>query len=121
MLERYPEHTDRIGQTIQLGEDVFKILRLLSLKKDLSQRDISGRINISLGKTNYLLKALAKKGFVKIKNFISKSKKLHKVKYILTKKGIEQQAHLTYYYLKLREKEYLDLKREAEKIAGNYN
>lgn len=114
MIERDPEHAGRRGQ---LGEDVFKILRLLSSQEDLSQRDISGHINISLGKTNYLLKSLAKKGLVKIKNFISRGQKLNKVKYILTQKGIEQQAHLTYYYLKLKEKEYLDLKKEAEKLV----
>ncbi|MCG2711235.1 MAG: winged helix-turn-helix transcriptional regulator [Candidatus Omnitrophica bacterium] len=43
---------------------MFKILRLLSSKEDLSQRDISGHIKISLGKTNYLLKPFAKKGLV---------------------------------------------------------
>ena len=114
MNERYSRHTDSKGQ---LKEDVFKILRLLYSKEDLSQRDISGHINISLGKTNYLLKALAKKGFVKIRNFISKGQKLHKVKYILTKKGLEQQAHLTHYYLKIKEQEYLELKKEAEKLV----
>jgi len=118
MNERYQEPTGRTGQ---LGEDVFKILRLLSLKKDLSQRDISGHINISLGKTNYLLKALAKKGLVKIKNFISKDQKLKKVRYILTHKGIEQQARLTYYYLEIKEKEYLTLKKEAEIIVNKHN
>ena len=117
MNERYQEPTD---VKVQLGEDVFKILRLLSVKKDLSQRDISGHINISLGKTNYLLKALAKKGLVKIKNFISKDKKLKKIKYILTQKGIEQQAHLTYYFLKIKEKEYLDLANEVKKIDNNH-
>lgn len=116
MNEHNPKHPE---QTSRLGEDVFKILRLLSLKKDFSQRDISGHINISLGKTNYLLKALAKKGFVKIKNFISKDQKIKKVRYILTHKGLEQQAHLTHYYLKIKEKEYLDLKTEAGKIANN--
>ena len=118
MNERYQEPTGRTGQ---LGEDVFKILRLLSVKKDLSQRDISGHINISLGKTNYLLKALAKKGLVKVKNFISKDQKLKKIKYILTQKGIEQQTHLTYYYLKIKEKEYLDLANEVKKIDNNHN
>ncbi|MCG2711036.1 MAG: MarR family EPS-associated transcriptional regulator [Candidatus Omnitrophica bacterium] len=114
MTEHYSGHTGRRGQ---LGEDVFKILRLLSSQEDLSQRDISGHINISLGKTNYMLKSLAKKGFVKIKNFMSKGQKLNKVKYILTRKGMEQQAHLTYYYLKLREKEYIDLKKETQKMG----
>lgn len=114
MNEHHVEHLAPAGQ---LGEDIFKVLRLLSSQEDLSQRDISGHINISLGKTNYLLKALVKKGLVKVKSFISKDQKLNRVKYVLTPKGIDQQAHLTYYYLKLKEKEYFELKEEAEKIT----
>ena len=73
-------HLEHIAPAGQLGEDTFKVLRLLSSQEELSQRDISGHINISLGKTNYLLKGLAKKGLVKIKSFISKDQKLNKVK-----------------------------------------
>ena len=101
-----------------IKEDIFKALRLLSSDTTLSQRDVSKHLDISLGKANYLLKALAKKGFVKIKNFISKDHKLNKVRYILTPKGMDQQAHLTYYYFKLKEKEYLELKKEAESIMA---
>lgn len=116
MNEHVQEHINPAGQ---IGEDIYKVLRLLSSHEDLSQRDISDHINISLGKTNYMLRALAKKGLVKIKNFISKDNKLSKVKYMLTQKGIDHQAHLTYYYLKLKEKEYLELKKEAESIMAS--
>ncbi len=118
MTEHLQEHISHTGHISQLGEDIFKVLRLLSSDEDLSQRDISNHIHISLGKTNYLLKALASKGLVKIKSFISKDNKLNKVKYMLTQKGIDHQAHLTYYYLKLKEKEYLELKKEAEKLSN---
>ena len=118
MNEHHLEHITPAGH---LGEDIFKVLQLLSSNEDLSQRDISNHINISLGKTNYLLKALVAKGLVKIKSFISKDQKLNKVKYILTSKGIDQQAHLTYYYLKLKEKEYFELKEEAENIMTRKN
>ena len=101
-----------------LKEDFFKILRTLSSGDNLSQRDLSGHLGISLGKTNYLLKELAKKGLVKIKNFASRDQKLKKVKYILTQDGIEEQVRLTYYYLKLKEQEYLKLKSEAEKVSS---
>jgi len=36
------------------------------------------------------------------------------VKYILTKKGLEERIRLTWYFLKRKEKEYLELKKEAE-------
>lgn len=116
MNEHYPEYSGLINQ---LREDVFKILRLLSLQEDFSQQDISGHVNISLGKTNHLLKVLVSKGFVKIKSFISKDQKLKKVCYVLTPKGIDQKAHLTYYYFKLKKQEYFDLKKEVENLISN--
>jgi len=95
-------------------EDIFHILRLISSKPELTQRDLSGSLGISLGKTNYLLKELAKKGLLKAKNFTRRGGKIKKVKYILTKKGLEEKIRLTWYFLKRKEKEYLELKKEAE-------
>ena len=40
----------------------YNILKLLSAEPNLSQRAISGRMGISLGKTNYVLSELAEKG-----------------------------------------------------------
>jgi EPS-associated MarR family transcriptional regulator len=98
-----------------LKEDFFSILRVLSSGDDLSQRDLSGHIGVSLGKTNYLLKELTKKGLVKIRNFTSRGEKLSKVKYILTKDGLEAKVRLTYFFLKKKEEEFLTLKNEFEK------
>jgi len=97
--------------------DTFKALRILSSEDTLSQRDLSNHMAVSLGKTNYLIKALVRKGFVKIKNFYCRDKKLKKVRYILTKKGLEEKIRLTYYFLKRKENEYLELKRELEELA----
>ena len=100
-----------------IKEDIFKALRLLSLDTTLSQRDVSRHLDISLGKANYLLKALTKKGLIEIKEFIERGKKLKKIQYMLTKDGLEEKARLTYHYLKLKEQEYFDLKHEAESIV----
>jgi EPS-associated MarR family transcriptional regulator len=100
-----------------LREDFFKILRVLSSRDTVSQRDLSGHLNISLGKTNYLLKSLIQKGFIKIKNFSRGDRKLKKVKYILTQKGLEERVRLTYHYLKLKEQEYLELQEELSGIS----
>jgi EPS-associated MarR family transcriptional regulator len=97
-----------------IKEDIFKALRLLSSDNDLSQRDVSKHLNISLGKANYLLKALTKKGLIEIKEFMEKGKKLKKIQYILTKHGFEEKARLTYYFLQMKEKEYFELKKESE-------
>jgi EPS-associated MarR family transcriptional regulator len=98
-----------------LREDIFRILSVLASRDDLSQRGLSTHLGISLGKTNYMLKSLAHKGLVKIKNFTIGSRKINKVKYILTKEGLDEQLKLTYHFLRIKEREYLELKRELEK------
>ena len=83
----------------------------------LTQRELSLRLNISLGKTNYLLKQLMAKGILKIRNFSTRPGKLGKVKYILTKKGIEEKLKLAYYFLKRKEEEYNHFKKECEGLV----
>ena len=101
-----------------LKEDIFRILRLLASQDDLSQRDLSGHLGISLGKTNYLIKELIKGGLIKITNFAKGEQKLKKVGYVLTKQGFHTQLELTHHFLKIKEKEYLELKKEAEKVSN---
>ena len=102
-----------------IKEDILRILRVLSSKSEFTQRDLSDNLGISLGKTNYLLKELARKGFLKAKSFSIRKGKVNKVKYILTKKGLEEKLRLTWYFLKKKEQEYLELKKEAE-MAEKY-
>jgi len=48
-------------------EDIFHILRLISSKPELTQRDLSGNLDIFLGKTKALLRNEVKSGGVKRK------------------------------------------------------
>lgn len=102
-----------------LREDIFRILRLLSDREDLSQRDLSGHLGMSLGKTNYLLKEMIKRGLIMVRNFTVRDNKMKKVKYILTKEGFDVKLQWAYYYLKRKEQEYLELKKEFEDISGS--
>ncbi len=97
-----------------LKEDFLNILRVLSSKDDFTQRELSNHLDFSLGKTNYILKILIQKGFIEIRNFYKGDQKLNKFKYILTKKGFEHKLRLAYYYLKIKENEYLQLKQEVQ-------
>ena len=99
-----------------IREDIFHILRLISSKPDLTQRDLSGNLGISLGKTNYLLRKLIKKGLIKAKNFSHRPDKIKKISYILTPKGFKEKIRLTYYFLKRAEAEYNYLKQEWERL-----
>ena len=99
-------------------EEVLYLIKEIDESPDITQRDLSRKLGISLGKTNYMLKELIMKGIVRIHSFSTHDKKLKKISYILTQKGLSEQLRLTYYYLKLKEKEYFKLKEEAEMIKG---
>jgi EPS-associated MarR family transcriptional regulator len=109
----------RDKSTHHLREDILNILRILSSNDNLTQRDLSNHLGISLGKTNYLLRSLAQKGLLKIRNFTRGNHKLKKVRYILTKKGFEEKLHLTYHFLKKKEAEYNRIKKEWERVLRN--
>lgn len=100
-----------------LREETLQLMREVDQDPSLSQRLISQKLNISLGKTNYLIKELAKKGIIKIVDFSRNPDKTGKLKYMLTQKGLEEKANLTYHFLKAREKEYKRLKEEYELVA----
>lgn len=75
----------------------IRILRILEeIEKDYtqSQRDLSGKLNISLGLVNSFIKRLANKGYCKITTLPK-----NRVKYILTPKGVLEKSRLTYQYL----------------------
>jgi len=66
----------------------YKILGRLEANPEISQRELAKELGISLGKTNYCLKALVDKGLLKVNNFRnSENKKAYL--YLLTPRGIE--------------------------------
>ena len=96
--------------------DLFNLLRKISFKPNLSQRDLAKDLGFSLGKLNYCIKALNQKGFIKIQNLKKKKDKLGYIKkYILTSKGINHRVNLTIRFMKKKMKEYDELKKEIKK------
>lgn len=94
-------------------EDHFNILRTINKNPNSSQRELADQVDVSLGKLNYCLKALKEKGFIKIKNFKKNPNKLNYI-YVLTPKGISEKTKLTVNYMRLKMKEYDELKKEIE-------
>lgn len=97
-----------------MNKDFFEILRKLEKNPILTQREIAKELNFSLGKINYCLQELKKKGLIKISNF-SKSKNKIKYIYVLTPKGIAEKSKITLRFLKEKMKEYEELKKEIKK------
>ena len=94
-------------------DDHFEVLRKIQKKPNTSQRELASELGFSLGKLNYCLKALQKKGFVKIKNFSKNPNKINYL-YILTPKGAAEKTKLTLNFMKRKMKEYDELKKEME-------
>jgi EPS-associated MarR family transcriptional regulator len=94
-------------------ETHLKVLRLLETNPNINQRKLAESLGVSLGKTNFCLKALLDKGLVKIENFRTSTRKLNYA-YLLTPKGIAEKATLTQRFLKRKMEEYEALKAEIE-------
>ena len=95
--------------------DQFELLRKIQKNPNFSQRELANELGVSLGKLNYCLKALKNKGLIKIQNFKKNPNKLNYI-YVITPKGIAEKAKLTINFMKMKMKEYENLKEELEKI-----
>ncbi len=98
-------------------EVTYKLLKLIEAEPHLSQREIAQKMDVSLGKTNYCLKALIDKGYIKLQNFYNNKKKSSYI-YFLTPQGIEEKAAVTYRFLQRKIKEYEDIKLEIESLKN---
>jgi len=98
-----------------MNEHHLKLLKELSQDHTLSQRELSKKLGISLGKVNYILNALLDKGLVKSKSFKNSKNKLAYM-YILTPQGFAKKMELTYSFLRRKINEYDILKREIEEM-----
>ena len=96
------------------SQEEFDLLRQIKKKPKSSQRELAKDLGFSLGKLNYILKALKAKGLVKISNFRKNPNKINYI-YILTPKGITEKSKLTINFMKRKIKEYEELKREINK------
>ena len=94
-------------------QEYLDILRKIKKEPQSSQRNLSKNLGMSLGKRNYCLNSLKKKGLIKVKNFKNNPNKM-KYAYIITPKGITLKTKLTINFMKRKMNEYDELKKELE-------
>lgn len=106
-------------------ESHLKALRLFESNPRISQRDLAKALGVSLGKTNYCIKALLDKGLIKIQRFQDSKNKLAYA-YLLTPRGVEGKARMTLEFLQIKEWEYerlraeiAELRQESEQKGGH--
>jgi DNA-binding MarR family transcriptional regulator len=94
----------------------LKILEEIDNDHTPSQRDLSKKLNISLGLVNSFVKRLANKGYFKINNIPK-----NRVKYILTPKGAAEKTRLTYQYIQHSFEFYRNAREKLHKLFNYLN
>jgi EPS-associated MarR family transcriptional regulator len=92
-------------------------LRLLDASPRRSQREVAQELGVSLGRANYVLRALLAKGLVKVQNFRNSSNK-RAYAYCLTPAGVAAKAELTRSFLATKTAEYEALRLEIERLKA---
>jgi len=108
------------NKNIYQNEDHLKLLRSVHNNPAASQRDLAKQMRMSLGKLNYLVKALINKGLIKANNFSISKKKFNYI-YLLTPKGLNHKINLTKKFMKIKIKEYNKLSKEIENVDSGRN
>lgn len=96
-------------------ESHYKLMRFIEANPGMSQRDIARELGMSLGKVNYCLRAVARKGWIKATNFKNSHNKAAYI-YWLTPRGIEMKARMTVKFLSAKVQEYESLRAEIEQM-----
>jgi EPS-associated MarR family transcriptional regulator len=97
------------------SEDVLKVLREIENNPELTQRALSSKLGISLGKINFLLNALIQRGLVKADNFRKNNNKKAYL-YFLTPQGFEAKGKTMIHFLKRKTQEYEKLEEEIRQL-----
>ena len=96
-------------------ENEYSLLKIIKNNPEMTQRQLSRELGLSLGKTNYLLQALRDKGLMKLSNFKRSDNKIGYL-YLITPKRIEEKTILAKNFLERKSAEYFKLKKEIEML-----
>ena len=84
------------------------VMRQIAETPEVNQRNVAHRLGVSLGKVNFCMRALARKGLVKVDNFRRSDRKLAYA-YVLTPSGLREKLRLTRAFLSRKEAEFEQL------------
>ena len=98
---------------MKINDLELQVLRKIKRLNDLNQRKLSKEIGVSLGKINYCLKELRKRGLIKIENFKNNNNKINYV-YIITPKGLKHKTKAIINFMKIKSREFEELKKDLD-------
>jgi len=96
-----------------MDESQFKTLRELAKDGTLSQRDLSRKMGLSLGRVNYVINALLEQGYINAERFKNSKNKMGYM-YKLTPKGVSEKIQQTQTFLSRKSDEFEKLRSEIE-------
>jgi len=85
-----------------------------------NQRTLAKKLGFSVGKTNYILKALIAKGHLKAERFINSNNK-RAYRYVLTPSGLQTRIKLAEKFIQRKKEEYEALQRELEELKAKHS
>ena len=94
----------------------FYLLRRLAKGQVGSQRSLAESLGVSLGKANYVVRALVARGLVTMENVGRNPRRIGYV-YLLTPRGVSEKARLTRQFLRRKVEEYERLQVEIDALA----
>jgi len=98
------------------GDDLnYELLRKIEEQDNTNQRDLAVRMGVSVGKVNFCLRAVIKKGWVKVNNFKRSDNKLAYA-YLLTPSGVSAKVSLAKTFLDRKEREFEQLQAEINRL-----
>ena len=107
-----------MNKKLNSEQNNLEILRKISDSKKLTQRELADELGFSLGKLNYCLNELKKKGLIKFNNFKNNKNKMNYM-YILTPKGVAQKTKLLVSFMHRKMREYDEFKKELDTLQKN--
>ncbi len=97
-------------------EHEYRVLSHIQENEITTQRNISKRTGLSLGAVNLLIKKMARKGLVKVEKLNART-----VRYILTPRGMQEKARLTYRYISQSYRQLLKINTALDSIIAENN
>lgn len=93
----------------------YKLIKELEGNPSHTQRSLAGKLDVSLGKVNYVLAGLVEKGIVKAKKLKNHPGQI-RWQYILTHQGMKEKVRITKEYLGKRIREFEEIQDEIREL-----
>jgi DNA-binding MarR family transcriptional regulator len=94
-------------------DSTYNILSEISENENVTQRELSKKLELSLGSVNLLINRMIREGLIKMEHVSQKQ-----VLYMLTPKGISEKAHKTVQYLKVHYKAIYETKEKIKDVLS---